>query len=350
MTSTRADPRVGPEPTAPQSVREALCPKHMVHGPCGGVRADGACELDDRSCPFVGRALATWRGAVPETSSRPHPLADPGIIVTDFRVAPTDRASITAVAAVLRGGPDFVLLGHHGGAAVNFPPSFLAAAALDEGLVPWVTVACRDRDASALGSELSALAALSVAGVHCVTGDYVGPDVAPNSRPVFDLDSFELVALARAHGLSTSVAASPLSPPVAERPARLAEKVRAGAGACFVNHVGPAETIAAFVGAARAAGSDVPFVPCIPVVTDRFSADVLRRFPGVVLPSTLVEAIMGAVDPVTAGVAAAIDMATRVLAIEGVSGVNLSGAACGGSPEQSAAIMNVVAEGIRSRG
>ena len=31
----------------------AGCPKRMVHGPCGGVRADLSCELGDRPCPFA---------------------------------------------------------------------------------------------------------------------------------------------------------------------------------------------------------------------------------------------------------------------------------------------------------
>ena len=26
----------------------------MVHGPCGGVREDGGCELGDRPCAFLG--------------------------------------------------------------------------------------------------------------------------------------------------------------------------------------------------------------------------------------------------------------------------------------------------------
>lgn len=32
----------------------SVCPKEMVHGPCGGVRPDLGCEVDGRPCPFVG--------------------------------------------------------------------------------------------------------------------------------------------------------------------------------------------------------------------------------------------------------------------------------------------------------
>lgn len=310
------------------------------------MRSTGACEVDERACPFVDRELVRWDGPTPGPLAASHPLGRGGVIVADFRVAPLDRGSIASVGAILRDGPDFVLLGHHGGPQVNFPPSFLAAAALAEGLRPWVTVACRDRDRLAVESELAALAALAVDGVHCVTGDYVGPGVVADVSPVFDLDAFGLVALARRHGLATSVAANPASPPVGLRPGRIVEKVRAGAGSCFVNHAGPIATTAGFITAARCEGAHIPFLPCVPVVTDGYSASVLGRFPGVVLPPQLVESILGAPDPERAGIDAAVGLARALLAVDGVAGVNLSGAACGGAPEHSARIMATVARAI----
>ena len=38
----------------------AGCPKRMVHGPCGGVRADLSCELGDRPCPFATAPPVPW--------------------------------------------------------------------------------------------------------------------------------------------------------------------------------------------------------------------------------------------------------------------------------------------------
>ena len=36
------------------------CPKAMVHGPCGGVRCDGGCEVDAAlPCPFVPAPVTT---------------------------------------------------------------------------------------------------------------------------------------------------------------------------------------------------------------------------------------------------------------------------------------------------
>jgi 5,10-methylenetetrahydrofolate reductase len=322
----------------------------MVYGPCGGVHADGSCEVDEHRCPFVDRPLVQWAGVSKASATEFDEVAGAmSRVLIDFRVAPIDCGSIREVAAVFRAGAQsHVLLGHHGGATVNFPPSFLARAALDEGLHPWVTVACRDRDRLALSSELAALSALGVAGVHCVTGDAHGPTVPDDISPVFDLDALGLVALARASGLTSSVAANPLAPPTDLRPRRLAEKVRAGAHACIVNHTASIDVVAAFVADARAAGADVPFVVCVPVITDAFTVDVLRRFPGVSLDDADTVQVLRADDPVAAGIDHAARRAHAVLEIDGVTGVNLSGPACGGTPVDSARIMVRVAEAVMS--
>jgi 5,10-methylenetetrahydrofolate reductase len=104
----------------------------------------------------------------------------------------------------------------------------------------------------------------------------------------------------------------------------LAEKVRAGARVCFVNHAGDAPAVAAFVEAARAAGADVPFVACVAVALDAGSAAQLRRFPGLVLPAGYLEGVGSARDPRRAGIAAAVALAESYLAIPGIAGVDLS--------------------------
>jgi hypothetical protein len=48
------------------------CPKHMVMGPCGGVRADGRCEVIPEPCVFP--APAQWAEPVPAVPLRVVPL------------------------------------------------------------------------------------------------------------------------------------------------------------------------------------------------------------------------------------------------------------------------------------
>ncbi len=69
------------------------------------------------------------------------------------------------------------------------------------------------------------------------------------------------------------------------------------------------------------------FIPCIPIVVDRESAELLRSFTTLVLPEGYLDRILAAADPFTEGIAAAVELGQEFLAIEGVAGVNLSGGA-----------------------
>jgi 5,10-methylenetetrahydrofolate reductase len=209
----------------------------------------------------------------------------------------------------------------------------------------WSGLNNRDRNRVALEGELAGLAIAGASAVHCVTGDHVRTGHRPDAAPVFDLDSTETAALARSLGHLVSVGESPATPPRGQRPARLLQKERAGAELCFVNHCGGVEPVARFIAAARELGSGLGFIPCIPVVVDRRSAAVIRSFTSLVLPEGFVERIEAAADPRAAGIAAAIDLGERMLAIDGVVGVNLSGGRDDGE-RQLAEAMAAIADGI----
>jgi hypothetical protein len=85
------------------------------------------------------------------------------------------------------------------------------------------------------------------------------------------------------------------------------------------------------------------------VATDTGSLEILERFPGLVIDPELRRRILSAHDGVDAGIAAAVDESSRMLAIPGVVGVNLSGAACSGPETGSAAIMAELAVRVRER-
>jgi 5,10-methylenetetrahydrofolate reductase len=339
-----------PEPAIEDAgVVEPECPKHMVYGPCGGVRADGGCEVGDRPCPFVERPVVAWTGPVGEVAGFPlAPRRDGGpVIVTDMRVRPFDRRSALDIAARLAPNADAVLIGEHHNHP-DFPPSMMAWLVQEAGGTPWVTLTCRDRNRVLLESELAALADVGVAGVHCVTGDSRAASVRADATQVFDLDSTRLAALAAHLGLRPSVAATPVAPPVEQRGARLLEKQRAGAVACFVNHAGGAAGVERFVAGARAIGVGIPFIPCVAVVTDAESVATLERFPGLVIDAEVRATVLAAGDGRSAGIRAAVEEARRMLAIDGVVGVNLSGSATAGPEIESAAIMDEVAVRIRA--
>jgi len=64
---------------------------------------------------------------------------------------------------------------------------------LDHGGEPILQLTCRDRNRMALQSELLSAWILGVKSVLCLTGDYVSVGDHPQAKPVFDLDSVQLL-------------------------------------------------------------------------------------------------------------------------------------------------------------
>ncbi|MBA3908172.1 MAG: methylenetetrahydrofolate reductase C-terminal domain-containing protein [Pseudonocardiales bacterium] len=327
--------------------QQGTCPKHMVYGPCGGVTTTGGCEIDAvLPCPFVATPTVTWQGG-PPTASKQHPLLDVlatrQVVIADLPTAPLDRTALQRSADLLAGNVDAVLIGDHPGARVQFPPSYRAHLLRDRGIAVWAGLNCRDRNRVALEGELAALADADVVAVHCVTGDHPALGHRRDAAPVFDLDSTRLAARARTAGLLVSVAESPCGPPADRRPGRLAEKVRAGAQVCLVNHAGGAGPVAAFV----AAGPDIPYIACVPVVLGPEQARLLATFPGLVLPPGFLAGILDAPDPAVAGIDAAVQLAEELLAVPGVRGVDLGALPVKGAEDATATALATVARALR---
>jgi len=330
--------------------RRPGCPKRMVFGPCGGVRDDGRCEVAEHRCVFADPPLVRWPGE-PQAAPPPRPggLLDRAgsrpVVLADLSVPPYDRDAVRRVVGLMAPATDAVLVGEHANSP-DFPPAMVAAEVMGAGGRPWTTLACRDRNRVVLEQELTGLAALGVDGVLCVTGDARGPAVRAGVTQVFDLDGTRLASLAAERGLSAAVPESPEAPPVELRAARAAEKQRAGAALCVLNHVSSPDRVAAFVAAARGAGATLPFVAGVAVYTDERSARVLQRFPGLNLDGAVVERVLAADDQREAGIAAAVAEGRALLAIPGVVGVNLSGSASDRGEDDGARIKAEVAERI----
>ena len=64
---------------------------------------------------------------------------------------------------------------------------------LDRGGEPILQLTCRDRNRLAIQSELLSASVLGVGSVLCLTGDYISVGDHPQAKPVFDLDSVQLL-------------------------------------------------------------------------------------------------------------------------------------------------------------
>lgn len=317
----------------------------MVYGPCGGVRADDGCEMIAARCVFA-KLDALPDGPSPGLVSAPAAIRVP-LILTDLSTPPADAATLRATARLLAPSCDALLVGDHQDRP-DYPPSTLARLIADAGATPWVTLACRDRNRIALEQELRALALDRLATVLCVTGDGRAFDVRPDVTQAFDLDGTRLAALAASLALPVAVAETPTARPVRLRPQRLVHKQHAGAAVGVLNHVPTSAGVIDFCDAARAAGLTMPIVASVVVFTDERSAAVLSALPGLEMSPSRVEAVLGADDPVEAGIASAVEEAIDLLAVDGVAGVNLSGLASARGVQAAAEIQAEAGRRIRA--
>lgn len=74
---------------------------------------------------------------------------------------------------------------------------------VQEGCEPLLQLCCRDRNRLALESDLIGAAALGIRNVCVMTGDYTTLGDRPGAKPVYDLDSVQLLGLVK--GLSDGV-------------------------------------------------------------------------------------------------------------------------------------------------
>jgi len=222
------------------------CAKEMRNGPCGGVRANGCCEVKpEMRCVWLEATAGTKRIAsdhlahptplLPAIDQRKrgsaswiqviHGRADPafqppvgerimpeaqqgpleracrsGRFVVTVEVAPPDSAdpaTLLAKAAPFKGLVDAINITD--GAGGNCHMSSVAASAIlaAHGFTPVYQVACRDRNRIAIQGDILGAAALGVQNILCLTGDDVSQGDHPQAKPVFDLDAVSLLHIAR---------------------------------------------------------------------------------------------------------------------------------------------------------
>ena len=109
-----------------------------------------------------------------------------------------DTAPVTAKARLLRGWVDAVNITDNQSAAVRLSSLAGSLAALAAGVEPIMQLTCRDRNRIALQSELLSASALGIPNVVIMTGDHPRHGDQADAKPVFDLDSIQLLKVATA--------------------------------------------------------------------------------------------------------------------------------------------------------
>ncbi len=81
----------------------------------------------------------------------------------------------------------------------------------EKGLEPILQMTCRDRNRLALQADLLSAAVLGIKNVLALTGDYASLGDHPQAKPVFDVDSVNLIRIVKKMEAGTDMVGNPLS-------------------------------------------------------------------------------------------------------------------------------------------
>ena len=128
------------------------------------------------------------------------PLLEAGKFVVTAEVGPlkgTDTTEIKEVAELLRGRVDATNVTDQQSSVMRLGSLATCHLLKEAGLDPVFQMTCRDRNRLALQSDLLSAWALGVENVLAITGDLPALGDHPQAKPVYDLDSVQLLWVIR---------------------------------------------------------------------------------------------------------------------------------------------------------
>jgi methylenetetrahydrofolate reductase (NADPH) len=212
------------------------------------------------------------------------------------------------------------------------------------GVEPIMQLTCRDRNRIALQSELLSASAMGIPNILVMTGDHPRFGDHADAKPVFDLDSVQLLWVARTMRdegrlLSGRVLGRPPSwflgavenpsaPPVGFRAARLGKKVAAGAQFVQTQYVFDVGVFAAWMQQVRDLGLHERchiLAGVGPVMSVRALTHLQHHVPGVRIPSDTARRLLAVPTTRTAdeGIRVCAETIGRIREIPGVAGVHV---------------------------
>ncbi|HET7928287.1 MAG TPA: methylenetetrahydrofolate reductase [Actinomycetota bacterium] len=279
--------------------------------------------------------------------SQLHRLLQAGEFVVTAELQTSDSADparIAGLAATLRGKVDAVNCTDNSAAHAHIAAIAAARLLLDQGVEPVMQLVCRDRNRLALQADLLGAAALGVRNVVCMTGDDVSAGDHPETKPIYDLDSVQLIRTARimrdegtylsgrpltdAPSFLIGAVENPFAPPLEFRPMRLGTKIEAGAEFIQTQICFNVDKLRLFMSRCGELGllDDVWVLAGVFVPNSAAGARYLRdQVPGLDVPEHVIER-MASVPPEAQkneGIRMALEIVEAVREIRGISGIHL---------------------------
>lgn len=241
-----------------------------------------------------------------------------GQFVVTAEIAPPKGTDIASALADARkfSGVTAVNITDNQGANMRLSSLALAAHLQQAGIETVLQLTCRDRNRMALQSDLLGAATFGIENLLLLSGDHSKFGDHPDARPVFDLDSVQLLDLTAGLMAGVDMAGKPLNgvpkffPGAAVNPAaepfelmfqKVRKKVESGARFFQTQSVFDRAALERFMTAMQPLG--VPVLAGVLLLRNAGMARFLNNnIPGVQVPELLIERLETAADPLAEGV------------------------------------------------
>ena len=285
-------------------------------------------------------------------------LAVGRFVITAELVPPvsTDPADVLARALPLKDLATAVNVTDGAGARAHLSSLVAARFLLEGGIEPILQMTCRDRNRIALESDLLGALASGIRNILVLSGDDPKSGNQPETKPVFDLDSRGLLALAQRISrdrmlppdqpikgptrLFLGAADLPLDPPPGWAPSGLLAKAEAGAR--FVQTQFCFDMAVVRRWAARLLEQGLTprlslLVGLGPIPSARSARWMREKLFGTLIPDALITRLEQAADPRREGVLICAELLQELATIPGIAGAHLM------APQNPSAIPEAVA-------
>ncbi|MDH3594326.1 MAG: methylenetetrahydrofolate reductase [Rhodospirillales bacterium] len=268
-----------------------------------------------------------------------------GRFVVTAEVTPplsADAGVLLARAAPLKGKADAVNVTDGAGARATMSSLAAAAILVRAGIEPVLQVACRDRNRIALAADLIGAAALGVTNILALHGDDPEGGDLPDAKPVYDLDSRGVMALARQlredgtlpsgravqppPRLFIGGADTPFDPPAGWQPTALLAKAEAGADFVQTQFCFDPAVAGRYLARLAEAGLTERLAIILgvgPLASARQARWMNENLHGVSVPEGVIERLERAADPAAEGRKLCVELIQGLSEIPGVAGVHL---------------------------
>jgi methylenetetrahydrofolate reductase (NADPH) len=269
-------------------------------------------------------------------------LESGGFVVTAEITPPvsTDPAEFLSRAMPLKGLVTAVNVTDGAGAKVHLSSLAAAHFLVQNGIEPIFQMTCRDRNRLALQGDILGAEALGIRNMLMLAGDDPKAGDQPDAKPVFDLDSKALLAMAdgmRRTGRLPSgtpiagrldivlgAADVPIDPPPGWEPKSLRAKIEAGADFVQTQFCMDVRVVRRYAARLLEAGLRVPIlIGVAPIPSARSARWMREKLFGTLIPDTIVERLEKAADPKREGRRICVEILRELAETPGVAGAHV---------------------------